>query len=779
MNVRVRLAPSPTGNLHIGTARTAVFNWLFARNQGGQFILRVEDTDLERSKSEYTDNILEGLTWLGMKWDEGPIFQSQRLEAYRQTVQTLLDKGLAYRCYTTSAELDEMREAQKANKQAPRYDNRHRNLTPEQREAFEAEGRQAVIRFMIEDDRTISWNDTVRDTVTWKGSDLGGDMVIARASTATDIGQPLYNLAVVVDDIDMGITHVIRGEDHIGNTPKQILLYEALGATIPEFAHTPLILNSQGQKLSKRDGVTSISDFKDMGYLPEALVNYMTLLGWTAPDSTQEIFTLSEAAAVFSCDRVNKAGAKFDWDKLNWLNSQYLHKMPVPQLTDLLIPYWQKAGYEFDPEADRTWLEQIAALISQSLVRLTDAVDMCKLFFSTTVEYEEEAIAQLQQPRVAEALQAVLEALESHSTLISAEAQKITKKLSKEKNLNKGLIMRSLRAALTGAMHGPDLIESWVILHQRGTDRDRLQTAINNLNLPVVGAVTQTPTPETSKAETPPETPTLEHQAVEISTVATPTIETIETPVIEPAVEVTAVETPVVEPSSAPEVSGVATAVQETVETPVVEPAVEVTAVEPSTVEPAVEVTVVEAPTVETVESSVAAVEISPVATVAAAVEIPAANQPKTIASEEMTSSNEPETTVIITEIPTGNETESSIGTTKVTVTEENPNQAQQIKEQVISILSELPAYIGAFYEQYKSPLTVVGLILVSIVSLKVLLGVVNELNDIPLLAPTFELIGIGYTVWFVYRYLLRSSNRQQLGQEIQAIKEQVFGKKS
>lgn len=736
MNVRVRLAPSPTGNLHIGTARTAVFNWLFARNQGGQFILRVEDTDLERSKSEYTDNILEGLTWLGMKWDEGPIFQSQRLEAYRQTVQILLDKGLAYRCYTTSAELDEMREAQKANKQAPRYDNRHRNLTPEQREAFEAEGRQAVIRFIIEDDRTISWNDMVRDTVTWKGSDLGGDMVIARASTATDIGQPLYNLAVVVDDIDMAITHVIRGEDHIGNTPKQILLYEALGATIPEFAHTPLILNTQGQKLSKRDGVTSISDFKDMGYVPEALVNYMTLLGWTAPDSTQEIFTLSEAAAVFSCDRVNKAGAKFDWDKLNWLNSQYLHKMPVPQLTDLLIPYWQKAGYEFDIEADRPWLEQIATLISQSLVRLTDAVDMCKVFFCTTVEYEEEAIAQLQQPKVAEALQAVLEALESHSTLISAEAQKITKKLSKEKNLNKGLIMRSLRAALTGAMHGPDLIESWVILHQRGTAQTRLQEAINNLNLPLVAVVAQTPSPEQSPAETP----ALEQPAVEVSTVEIPSIETIKTPVVEPSVKVTVVENAVVEP---------------------------------------VEVTVVEEPAVKTVESSVAAVEISAVAAVVAAVEIPVANQQKTIASVEMTSSNEPETTAIVTEIPTDNETESAIGTTKVTVTQEDPNQAQQIKEQLISILSEFPAYIGAFYEQYKSPLTVVGLILVSIVSLKVLLGIVNELNDIPLLAPTFEIIGIGYTVWFVYRYLLRSSNRQQLGQEIQAIKEQIFGKKS
>ena len=739
MNVRVRLAPSPTGNLHIGTARTAVFNWLFARNQGGKFILRVEDTDVERSKSEYTDNILEGLTWLGLNWDEGPSFQSERLEIYRQWVQTLLDKGLAYRCYTTAQELDQMREAQKANKQAPRYDNRHRNLTPEQREAFEAEGRQAVIRFIIEDDRTISWNDTVRGTVTWKASDLGGDMVIARASSGGVIGQPLYNLAVVVDDIDMGITHVIRGEDHIGNTPKQILLYEALGATIPEFAHTPLILNSIGQKLSKRDGVTSISDFKDMGFVPEALVNYMTLLGWTPPDSTQEIFTLSEAAAVFTFDRVNKAGAKFDWDKLNWLNSQYLHKMPVPQLTDLLIPYWwSKGGYEFDKEADRPWLEQIAALIGPSLVRLTDAVDMCKLFFSTAVEYEEEALAQLQQPGAAQALQAVVEAMETHSSLTSAEAQKITKKLSKEKNLNKGLIMRSLRAALTGAMHGPDLIESWVILHQRGTAKTRLLDAISNLNLPAVAVAAETPTPEQPNAETVAETSAKEQPAVQ-----TPTVET-----------------------AAPEVTTVEKSATETVEKSATETV-------------GTEVSAVERSPVETPGTEVSSVDISAVETAAAAVEIPAANQQKTIASGEMTSSNEPETTVIITEIPAGNEADSSSGTTKVIITDEPPSQTQQIKEQIISILSEFPAYIGSFYEQYKSPLTVVGVILASIISLKVLLGVIDELNDIPLLAPTFELIGIGYTVWFVYRYLLRSSNRQQLGEEIQALKEQVFGKKS
>lgn len=480
MTVRVRLAPSPTGKLHIGTARTGVFNWLFARHLGGQFILRVEDTDLERSRPEYTENILEGLTWLGLTWDEGPSFQSQRLDLYRQAVQTLLDKGLAYRCYTTSEELDQLREEQKAKKQAPRYDNRHRHLTPEQRAAFEAEGRQPVIRFIIDDDRTISWNDLVRGTVTWKGSDLGGDMVIARAASGSNIGQPLYNLAVVVDDIDMTITHVIRGEDHIGNTPKQILLYEALGATVPQFAHTPLILNKEGQKLSKRDGVTSISDFKEMGYTAEALTNYMTLLGWTPPDSTQELFTLPEAAKLFSFERVNKAGAKFDWDKLNWINSQYLHKLPVSELTDLLIPYWQSAGYEFEPVSDRPWLEQIATLIGPSLVRLKDGIEQAQLFFAHTLEYEEQAIAQLQQPGAVDALQAILETLESRQQLTSAEAQDITKKVSKEKNLNKGLIMRTLRAALTGVMHGPDLIESWVILHQRGMDLTRLQRGIKS-----------------------------------------------------------------------------------------------------------------------------------------------------------------------------------------------------------------------------------------------------------------------------------------------------------
>lgn len=477
MTVRVRIAPSPTGNLHIGTARTAVFNWLFARHHGGEFILRIEDTDTERSRPEYTQNILDGLSWLGLNWDEGPIFQTKRLDIYKQQVQVLLDKGLAYRSYTTEAELEEMRTAQKARGEAPRYDNRDRNLTPEQQAAFAAAGRRSVIRFKIEDEREIVWNDMVRGEMRWRGSDLGGDMVIARAAE-NSIGQPLYNFAVVVDDIDMKITHVIRGEDHIANTAKQILLYEAFGTTIPEFAHTPLILNMSGQKLSKRDGVTSISDFKQMGFVAEAIVNYMTLLGWSPPDSTQELFTLEEAAKLFSFERVNKAGAKFDWAKLDWINSQYLHHMPVAKLTDLLIPYWRAAGYEFDPIGDRTWLEQVASLIGSSLTRLTDAVEMSRLFFVKSVDYSQDATEQLKQAGADTVVQAILSSLDNTAQLTADSSQEIIKQVVKEQNVKKGLVMRSLRAALTGDLHGPDLIESWLILHQRDLDRHRLQQAL-------------------------------------------------------------------------------------------------------------------------------------------------------------------------------------------------------------------------------------------------------------------------------------------------------------
>jgi glutamyl-tRNA synthetase len=477
MTVRVRIAPSPTGNLHIGTARTAVFNWLFARHEGGKFILRVEDTDQERSKPEFTDNITSGLQWLGLDWDEGPFFQSQRLDLYRQAIQTLLDKGLAYRAYDTPEELDAMREAMKAKGKAPRYDNRHRDLSPEQQAAFEAEGRPAVIRFKIDDSRTIGWNDMVRGPVSWQASDLGGDMVIARASSSTTIGQPLYNLAVVVDDMDMAITHVIRGEDHIANTAKQILLYEAFGANVPEFAHTPLILNQSGQKLSKRDGVTSISDFQKMGFVAPALANYMTLLGWSAPDA-QEQFTLDEAAKLFSFDRVNKAGAKFDWDKLDWLNSQYLHATAPEELLKLVVPYLKEAGYELDDTADRDWLLPLMSLIGPSLTRLPDAVDLSRFFVTETIEFADDAKAQLQLEGVSEVIQAVVTGLTVDASMDSVEELKsLVNQVTKAQGVKKGLVMKSLRAALMGTLKGPDLIDSWLILRQRQFDVSRLKAA--------------------------------------------------------------------------------------------------------------------------------------------------------------------------------------------------------------------------------------------------------------------------------------------------------------
>lgn len=293
-----------------------------------------------------------------------------------------------------------------------------------------------MIRFKIDDSRTITWNDMVRGPVTWQASDLGGDMVVARASSANTIGQPLYNLAVVVDDIDMAITHVIRGEDHIANTAKQILLYEALGSAVPAFAHTPLILNQTGQKLSKRDGVTSISDFQKMGFVAPALANYMTLLGWSAPDANER-FTLEEAAKLFSFDRVNKAGAKFDWDKLDWLNSQYLHEMEPAALLDLVLPYFQEAGYTVDAEADRDWLLLLMALIGPSLTRLADAVEQSRFFFTATLPFADEAKAQLQLEGVAAVIQGIVDGLISQNPASLDELKTLVNDVTKAQGVKK------------------------------------------------------------------------------------------------------------------------------------------------------------------------------------------------------------------------------------------------------------------------------------------------------------------------------------------------------
>ncbi len=466
------MAPSPTGTLHLGTARTALFNWLFAKKKGGTFLLRIEDTDIERSNELFTKNILEGLQWLGIDWDEPPIIQSKRVNDHKKIIETLIAKGFAYRCYASESELEEMRETQKKNGLAPRYDNRHRNLTIEQESQLIKSGRSPVIRFKINDQKLISWNDLIRGEMTWSGKDLGGDMVIARRAPANSIGDPLYNLVVVADDSAMKISHVIRGEDHLANTAKQILLYEALDLNIPVFAHTPLILNSEGKKLSKRDCVTSISDFKTMGYTSEAMANYMTLLGWSVPDGLNERFKISEISKVFSFKKVNKASAKFDWDKLNWLNSQVIHEMSPKTLLDNLEPLFKRNGWELP---NQEWGRDLVELLGPSMVLINDGVDQAKPFFEDP-KLNSDGKEQLEVKGAQEVLKFVLENLEKldSSSISEKQALDLIKQATKTCEVKKGLVMKSLRAALFGTLNGPDLIKSWVLLSRFSKDRSRI-----------------------------------------------------------------------------------------------------------------------------------------------------------------------------------------------------------------------------------------------------------------------------------------------------------------
>ena len=378
MEKRLRLAPSPTGLLHIGTARTALFNWLYSQKIGGKFLIRIEDTDFARSKSEYTENILEGLKWLGLKWDEEPIKQSERIAIHKKHIKKLIESGAAYRCFTTEDEISKLREEQKIKGIPPKHDNRHRNLSKEDIETFISQGRTSVIRFKIDEKIDIKWVDQIRGEIKWQGKDLGGDLVLSRRAKGYEIGDPLYNLAVVVDDNFMNITHVVRGEDHISNTAKQILIYKALNFNLPTFSHTPLILNSEGKKLSKRDCVTSIDEFKEMGYLPEALANYMAFLGWSPKSTESEILSLDEISKIFNLSDINKAGAKFSWEKLNWINSQYIKNIESIELSKIIRKYWDENGWE---PPSHEWAYKLVILIRDSMTLLKDSIDQSKPFF--------------------------------------------------------------------------------------------------------------------------------------------------------------------------------------------------------------------------------------------------------------------------------------------------------------------------------------------------------------------------------------------------------------
>ena len=469
MENRLRLAPSPTGLLHIGTARTALFNWLYARKIKGKFLIRIEDTDIVRSKSEYTTNILNGLNWLGLNWDEEPINQSKRVSVHKNYIKRLLESGAAYRCFTSESEILDLREKQKESGLPPKHDNRHRNLTRKEIKEFISQGKSSVIRFKIDEETEIKWEDQIRGEIKWQGKDLGGDLVLSRRALGDEIGNPLYNLAVVVDDNFMNITHVVRGEDHISNTAKQILIYKALNFKLPIFSHTPLILNSEGKKLSKRDSVTSIDEFKEMGYLPEALANYMAFLGWSIKSSESEILSLSEISKVFNLSDVNKAGAKFNWEKLNWINSQYIKKMELTQLCKFIKKYWNEMGWE-SPSTE--WDLKLTNLIQDSMILLKDAIDQSKPFFILSQMKKEGEEFLESKKEVKESLRYILFYLkEANITKVNKDnAREIINKITVNHSIKKGILMKSLRVAFFGCLSGPDLIQSWELFSENKTD---------------------------------------------------------------------------------------------------------------------------------------------------------------------------------------------------------------------------------------------------------------------------------------------------------------------
>lgn len=460
--VRVRFAPSPTGHLHIGGARSALFNYLFAKNKGGQFILRIEDTDQARNVERAEDKLLESLKWLGLTWDESvdiggphaPYRCMDRLDIYKEYVQQLIAQGKAYYCYMTEEELEAEREAQIARGETPKYSGRDRNLTEEQRKIYEEKGLKPVVRFHVPEGEEIIINDAVRGQVSFE-SDGIGDFVIARKDLI-----PTYNFAVVIDDHLMEITHVIRGEEHLSNTPRQVLIYKAFGWEVPTFAHASLILNPNKQKMSKRDEsiIQFVEQYRDLGYLPEALVNFLALLGWS-PGGEEEIFTLEELSDQFTLERVAKAPAVFDTDKLAWMNNQYLKKIDEDRLVALALPHLVKAGLlpEEMTAEEKEWAKKLIVLHQEKLSFGAEIVEQTKLFFKKEIEYNEEAKEILAEEHVSEVLGYFLAEMEKLERFDAEEIKGATKATQKGTGKKGKQLFMPIRVATTGQTHGPDL----------------------------------------------------------------------------------------------------------------------------------------------------------------------------------------------------------------------------------------------------------------------------------------------------------------------------------
>ncbi len=464
-DVRVRFAPSPTGNLHVGSARTAIFNWLFARHLGGKFILRIEDTDRERSKDEYTRSIMDGMRWLGMDWDEGPdaggecgpYFQAQRLELYRAAAARLVGDGHAYACFCSTERLDAMREKQVAEGKQTRYDGLCRGIDPAEARRRIAQGDRHVIRLKVDTTQVVEWNDLCKRLISIT-TELLDDLVLIKSD-----GFPMYNFAVVVDDSGMEVTHVVRGEDHISNTPKQILIYRALGLNPPEFGHIPMILGTDRSKLSKRHGATNVIDYEKAGFLPEAFFNFIALLGWSPPDGS-ELHSRDELVSLFTLDRVVAHGAVFDVEKLKWMNLQYIKQLAPEDLFARSEPFLREIPGYPGPYA-REELVELVALFRERLTVLTDITKAAWYFFNEPDSYDEKGLKTAQKtPDLAAVMTDLAADLEKLDGFTHDPIERTVRALAERRGIGAGKVIHPTRLAVSGRAEGPGLFELMRVL---------------------------------------------------------------------------------------------------------------------------------------------------------------------------------------------------------------------------------------------------------------------------------------------------------------------------
>ena len=469
--VRVRFAPSPTGFLHIGGARTALFNYLYARHNNGVFILRIEDTDRTRSTEEYIEAIIEGMKWLGFEWDEGPFRQTDRFDIYRSYADMLVKEDKAYYCYCSPEELEARRKEAMAQGKSPKYDGRCRNLERVQGvKGSRGQEKNAAIRFKMPQEGQTVVDDLIRGKIVFENNQLD-DLIIMRSD-----GTPTYNFTVVVDDVDMKITHVIRGDDHLNNTPKQLHIYKALGYDIPLFAHLPMILGSDKTRLSKRHGATSVMAYKDMGYLPDALVNYLVRLGWSYGD--KEIFSREELIKYFSFENVGKAAAVFNPEKLLWLNSQYIINTPAEKLAELVMPFLVKENIISEgQDLNKEWLSKAAKTLKERSKTLIELANSLRYYIAEEIEYDEKAKAKFLNEKSRDLLIELNDRLTSVTDFSTQELEKIFKEIIEKHNIKLGSLAQPVRVAMTGGTESPGIFEVLEIVGKEKTLK-RLEKAI-------------------------------------------------------------------------------------------------------------------------------------------------------------------------------------------------------------------------------------------------------------------------------------------------------------